>query len=138
MKADEAVAAIQQYFAANWATTQVAYGNEPPVERVEPFIRLSVQVGDSMPNLDSTYTRTVGLAMISARVPKGAGDLSAWTLAQNAADVIQLKSIGTVPNKIRLTSAGFVDAGIIGDALETDAGWYQVNANVPFWFERHF
>jgi hypothetical protein len=129
----EAIKAIQQQFAAGFSGAQIAYDNEPPVERDAEFVRLSIQLGNSTPNLDSSFERTTGVAFISAIVPKGVGDIRAWALAKDAADVLRYKTFGGV----RLTSASYTNVGIIGDALEQDSGWYQINVSIPFWFEHY-
>lgn len=128
----DAVRSIQQHFEASFTACDKAYDNEPAgIARVEPYAKLSIQVGDSNPNVDSTWKRTVGLAVVQIRVPKGLGDIRAWDLAATAASVLELRTIGGV----RLTSAGFANAGLIGESTEQDSGWYVINVNVPFWFE---
>lgn len=137
MNAPQAIRALEQYFVANYSATPIEMPNGPAVERTEPFIRLTVQVGDSMPNLDSTFKRTVGRVSAQALVPKGGGNLRAWDMAHAAANVLEFKQVGSGSSKVRLTSASFLDAGLVGDALQIDADFYQVNVSVPFWFEEY-
>lgn len=129
----QAVKSIQQRFAANFSASEIAYDNEPPTERDEPFVRFSIQVGPTNPNLDSGFERTTGVVFISAIVPKGRGDIEAWSLAEQCALVLKYKTF----DGVRLTSADFTNVGILGDALEQDSGWFQINVSIPFWFENY-
>ena len=131
-----AVQATQQicdYLVANYAAAPLAFDNEPPIQRTDPYVRVSVLIGDSQANLDSTFKRTVGVLMLTARVLKGSGNLRALSLAEQAANIIELRTVGGV----RLQTATYMNFGIVGDALEVDAGWHQVVASIPFWFERY-
>lgn len=130
----QAVQAISNRFSANFTAAPIVFENGPPVEMVNPHVRLSVQAGDSMPSLDSGYERTTGIVYVQVLVPKGLGDLRAWNIAEAAAAVLRYQTF----DGVRLTSATFTNVGILGDALEQDAGWHQVNVSVPFWIERFY
>ena len=128
----DAVRSLQQHFEAQFTACDKAYDNEPAgIARLEAYAKMTIQVGDSTPNLDSTYKRTMGMVIVQIRVPKGLGDIRAWDLAATAAQVMELRTVGGV----RLTSAGFANAGLIGETTEQDSGWFVINVNVPFWFE---
>lgn len=130
----EAVRFIEQHFEANFVACDKAYDNEPAgVERTHEYAKLTIQVGDGQPNLDSTYTRLVGLAIVQIRVPKGLGSIRAWDLATIAAQVLELRAV----NGVRLTSAGYANAGLIDGNNVQDAGWHVINVNIPFWFEHY-
>lgn len=133
MKPLETVRTLQQHFSATFTEASVVFDNAPISDQNSAFVHFSVQVGESQPNLDSTFVRTVGVAFAVIKVPKGLGDLVAWDLAEKAAAVLELRTVGS----IRLTSAGFLNAGIVGDSLQEDSGWYQINVTVPFWFEHY-
>jgi hypothetical protein len=130
----EAATAIAARFGANFSAAPIAYENEPPTQRVDPHVRLSVQAGEPTPSLDSGYERTRGVVFIQCLVPKGKGDLLAWNIAEQAAAVFRYATF----DGVRMTSASFTNVGILGDALEQDAGWHQVNVSVPFWIERFY
>lgn len=129
----EAVRAIQQQFAASFVATQIAYDNEPVVERSEPYVRITINFGETSPNLDSSYERSRGIVWLIVRVPKGRGDLIAWDLAEQCAAALRYKTFSGV----RLTSADTTNVGILGDALEQDSSWFQINVTIPFWIERY-
>jgi hypothetical protein len=133
MEIDEAIRAIEKRVAANYTDAPLAFDNEPPTERRDPFVRVSVQTGDTFPNLDSTFERSGGLVFLSAIVPKGRGDLLAWRMARQVARTLTYKTF----DGVRCRHATFQNLGLLSDALETDSGWFQVNAVVPFWFENY-
>lgn len=130
---DEAVKKIEQYVKAHFTDAPLAYDNEPAIQRTAPYVRLAIRFGDAEPNFDSTFERRVGVAMAVVRVPRGMGSILPHTLARKVARVLNYRSI----DGVRLSAANFVDAGIVGENLDQDAGWYQVNVNVPFFIEQY-
>lgn len=132
-KKTDAVREIQKKFASDFTLCQIAYDNEPVAERVNSFVRISVNMGPGNPNLDSSFERTTGIVFLQAIVPKGRGDLEAWSLAETAAEVLTYKTFSGV----RLTSADYTNVGLLGDALQQDSGWYQINVAIPFWIEHY-
>lgn len=134
MEIDDAIKAIEKKINVGFGSVvPVAFDNEPPIERKDPFLRVSFQTGDTMTNLDSSFERTGGIVFLSAIVPKGRGDLLAWSLARQAARVLAYKTF----DGVRLTCASFQNVGVLSDNLEIDSGWFQVNATIPFWFENY-
>ena len=128
---DQAVVLIQKQISSNWTETPILFDNDPVTNQEDPHLRVSCQIGETQPNLDSSFERTRGIAFLQVIVPKGRGDLVAWGIAKRAAKLLKYKTLGGV----RLTSASFTNVGILGDALEQDSGWFQINVSVPFWFE---
>jgi hypothetical protein len=133
MEIDEAIRAIEKRVAANYSDAPLSFDNEPPIERRDPFVRVSVQTGDTFVNLDSTFERSGGLVFLSAFVPKGRGDLLAWQMARQVARTLTYKTFDSV----RCRHATFQNLGLLNDASVQDSGWFQVNAVVPFWFENY-
>lgn len=131
MLVDAAVKALCDHFIATYNSSAIEFDNGPVRPLDDPHVKFTVQVGRSQPNLDSTYKRTVGVVIVRVMIPKGAGDLIGWSLAKSVAAALELRTV----SGISLTSADFVNAGLLGDQLEEDAGWYQINVNVPFWFD---
>jgi hypothetical protein len=132
-----AVIAIQKKFKTDFEASTpgvaIEFDNDPSVARVDPYVKLTIQVGPTNPSLDSGFERTTGIAMVLARVPKGNGDILAWSIAEQAALVLKYKTF----DGVRLTSADFTNVGILGDALEIDTGWFQINVVVPWWIENY-
>lgn len=131
MEVHTAVKTLTDHFIANYLATPVEFDNGPVQPLDEPHVKFTVQVGNSQPNLDSKYKRTVGVVIVRVMVPKGAGDLIGWQIANSVRAALELRTVGGVS----LTSADYINAGLLGDQLEQDAGWYQINVNVPFWFD---
>lgn len=131
MLVDTAVKTLADHFISQFSAVPIEFDNGPVSPLDEPHVKFTVQVGKSQPNLDSTYKRTVGVVIVRVMIPKGAGDLIGWQIAKSVVAALELRTVGG----ISLTSADYVNAGLLGDQLEEDAGWYQINVNVPFWFD---
>ncbi len=133
MEIDQVQIALEQYFATNFVGWPIEFENDPIVARSDPYVRFSVQWGPSMPSLDSSYKRMTGVAYAVCRTPKGTGSILPTQMANAAAKVLELRQVGGV----NLSSADVTNLGLLGDQLQIDAGWTQMNVAVPFWFDSY-
>lgn len=121
-----AVKKLSDFMIANYVASTLLFEDGPPTLQSNPYVRMAVLFGDTLPNLDSTWERVTGIAYFQCYVPLGSGNIAAWALAQAVADVIKYKTIDI----IRLTSASMQSLG--DDGKE----WFRIDVRVPFFFER--
>lgn len=128
-----AIKEVENYFKDNWTATPIEWPNNKPVKRTSDFVRFSARVEDYGGSINGTWRRYFGLVWAQVLIPKGNSSWDAWEHAQNISDLLADKNVST----IKLMTAQFREIGIVGDALDIDAGWYRIDVLVQFLFENN-
>lgn len=117
-----------EYLSANWTATTIDWPNQKFVQpTATPWIRFSVVEGESTQITIGTTQehRVPGIIIIQMFMPKDSGSKTLDGYMDTLDGLFTSKRIGI----INCRSVSKSPVGIVGE-------WYQVNARIPFWFDR--
>lgn len=115
---------VYSHISNNWTRTPVVYDNTEQTYQNTSWIRVTIAPATAEPAcIGSNKIRVTGQIIIQIFTPIGDGPKPAFEIADEIAELMQNKSIGSV------TNTWTAETLRIGD---DNNGWYQINVLIPF------